>query len=58
MIPLEKIPLSCRVSAETAIAILEVAHDMFDDSIGKAVEHIVSEYGKALPRVTAEKGHP
>ena len=43
---------------ETAYAIVTLAHDRFDDSIGKAVDFIVSEYEKALPRVTAEKGHP
>lgn len=58
MTPLEKIPITCRVSVETAYAIVTLAHDRFADSMGEAVDFIVSEYEKALPRVTAEKGHP
>lgn len=41
---MEKIPMTIRVSLETALTLLDLAHDEFDDSLGGAVESIVNEW--------------
>lgn len=40
----ERIPITCRVSIDTAIAILELAHGSFNDSIGEAIGFLVREH--------------
>lgn len=45
----ERIPITCRVSIDTARLILDLAHDKFDDSLGEAVEFIVAGWLSSLP---------
>ena len=45
----ERIPMTCRVKADTAGIILDLAHDRFNDSLGEAVDLIVAEWSSSLP---------
>lgn len=40
---MEKIPVTCRLSFDAALFLVNIAHDKFGDSLGKAVEWLISE---------------